>query len=151
MIVFDANILGPWVAQRIGFRYTPGSMSAIGRVKDGQIVGAVLYENFNGTNVVCHIAGEGRWLNRRLLSIIFDYPFKQLKAKRITVVVAQSNAASRRLVEHLGFELEAILHDAHPDGDLRVYKMMADQCRWIKELPYEHAKPRNPRPAAARI
>ncbi len=144
MIIFDANILGPWVGEKAGFEYTPGTASAIGRTKDGQIIAGVLYLDHNGPNVFCHIAGVGRWMNKKYLSIIFDYPFNQLKAKRITVCVAESNAASRKFVEHLGFELEAILHDAHPDGDLLVYKMTADKCRWTKELPYESIFSRNP-------
>lgn len=138
MITVDQSIVGPWVAGHIpGMTYQPGSAAAIGRIKDGQIVAGVLYQDFNGANVFCHIAGVGRWMNKQYLSIIFDYPFRQLKVRRITVCVASSNTASRRFVEHLGFTLEAILHDAHPDGDLRIYKMTADECRWIKELPYE--------------
>jgi len=140
VIFFDANVIGPWVASRIeGMTYYPGTSSAIGRVKDGKIVAGVLYQDHNGPNVFAHIAVEPGGMNRKFLSIIFDYPFNQLKVKRITGVVASSNAAARKLDEHLGFELEAILQDAHPEGDLCVYKMTADKCRWIKELPYEHA------------
>ncbi|MFJ0379149.1 GNAT family N-acetyltransferase [Bordetella bronchiseptica] len=139
MITFDAEVVGPWVASRVGKPYVPGTCSAIGRVVNGKIVAGVLYEEFNGTNVFCHIAGDGRgWLSRNFLSIIFDYPFRQLKVKRITGVVASSNEAARKFDEHLGFELEAILLGAHPDGDLLVYKMTADKCRWLKDLPYEH-------------
>ncbi len=139
-MTFDVDLIGPWVASRIeGMTYYPGTASAIARVKNGKIVAGVLYQDHNGPNVFCHIRIDRGGMSKRFVSIIFDYPFKQLNAKRITALVAESNAASRRLVEHLGFELEAILQDAHPDGDLRVYKMTADKCRWLKELPYEHA------------
>lgn len=145
MITFDAEMLGPWVAQRADLVYVPNTASGIGRIKNGQIVAGVLYQDHNGPNVFCHIAAEGnRWANRRFLSIIFDYPFKQLKVKRITVCVAESNTASRRFVEHLGFELEANLQGAHPNGDLLVYKMTVENCRWLKELPYESTFSRNP-------
>lgn len=138
MIFFDADIIGPWIASQVpGMTYYPGTCSAIGRVKDGHIVAGVLYHDFNGANVFAHIAVNPGGMNRRFLSMIFDYPFNQLKAKRITGVVPSSNAAARRLDEHLGFELEAILHGAHPEGDLCIYRMTADQCRWLKELPYE--------------
>ena len=137
MISFDTDLIGRWVADQLKFNYAPGSCTAIGRIKDGQVVAGVIYEDFNGANVVCHIAGVGRWMNRKFLSIMFDYPFNQLKAKRITVCVVETNKASLRFVEHLGFELEAILRQAHPDGDLRLYKMPREKCRWLKELPYE--------------
>lgn len=139
-MIFDADVIGPWVASRIkGMTYYSGTSTAIARVKDGRIVAGVLYQDHNGPNVYAHIAIDPGGMNREFLSIIFDYPFNQLKVKRITGVVASSNVAARKLDEHLGFELEAILHDAHPDGDLCIYKMTADRCRWIKELPYEHA------------
>ena len=138
MIIFDVDRIGPWVASRVeGMSYYPGTSTGIARVKDGQIVAGVLYQDHNGPNVFAHIAIDPGGMNRGFLSIIFDYPFNQLKVKRITGIVASSNVAARKLDEHLGFELEAILQDAHPEGDLCVYKMTADKCRWIKELPYE--------------
>lgn len=138
MMIFDADVIGPWMASRIdGFQYVPGSASGIARVKDDRIVAAVLYQDHNGPNVFAHIAVDPGGLNRRFLSIIFDYPFRQLGVQRITGVVASSNAAARKLDEHLGFELEATLAGAHPDGDLLIYKMTADKCRWLKDLPYE--------------
>lgn len=143
MIVFDARLVVPWVCERVGIKkWSLDSFTAIGRIKDGQLVAGVLYEDCNGANVFCHIAGEGRgWLSRDFLSIIFDYPFRQLGVKRISGVVASNNLAARKLDEHLGFELEAILHDAHPEGDLYLYKMTSDKCRWLKELPYEERSP----------
>lgn len=140
MITTDAEFVGAWVAERVGFKWTPGRSQAIGRIRDGIIVAGVLYEDYNGVNVVCHIACEKTGIDRRFLSIIFDYPFKQLKCKRITAIVAQSNIKSRRLVEHMGFEVEANLRHAHPDGDLIVYRMMADDCRWTKEILYGQSK-----------
>lgn len=136
MIFFDVDVIGPWVAKKCGFDYVPGTSTAIGRMKGGKIVAGVLYQEYNGPNVCAHIAIEKGGMNRRFLSIIFDYPFNQLGVKRITGYVAESNHAARKLDEHLGFELEATLKDAHPEGDLLIYKMTADKCRWLKELPY---------------
>lgn len=137
-MIFDAEVIGPWVASRIpGMTYYPGTCSGIARVKDGRIVAGAIYHDFNGANVYAHIAVEPGGMNRQFISIIFDYPFKQLGVQRITGIVPSSNDAARRLDEHLGFELEATLQGAHPDGDLLIYKMTADSCRWLKELPYE--------------
>ena len=102
-----------------------------------RIIAGVAYAEWNGVNVVCHIASDGsrQWLTRKYLWMIFDYPFRQLKVKRITVCVGEGNADSRRLVEHFGFELEAKLEKAHPTGDLLVYRMREPQCRYLRE-PY---------------
>lgn len=131
MIFFDANVIGPWVCARAGGTWTPGRGAAIGLIKGGQIRAGVLYEDYNKAHVICHIAGEGRWACKEFLWVIFDYPFTQLNVRRITVPVASSNTTARNFVEKLGFELEAILQGAHPDGDILVYKMTADQCRWL--------------------
>lgn len=131
--IFDADIVAPWVCERGGGQYYRGSASAIGKVRNGKLVGGIFYENFNGANVVCHIAGEGHyWLDRRFLWMIFDYPFKQLGAIRMTAPVASINQPCINFVERLGFEREAILHDAHPAGDIFIYVMRAGNCRWLE-------------------
>ena len=93
----------------------------------------VVYAQWNGPNVVCHIASDGsrRWLTREYLRIIFDYPFSQLGVRRITVCVGEGNSASRRFVQHLGFELEAVHPLAHPTGALLTFRMWKKDCRWI--------------------
>lgn len=132
-MIFDARFIGPWVCARAGGIWTPGRGTAIGRMKDGRLVGGILYEDFNGANIICHIAGEGHyWLDRTFLWMIFDYPFRQLGVRRMTAPVASSNAACINFVQRLGFEREAILHDAHPDGDILVFKMTAENCRWLE-------------------
>lgn len=139
MMIFDPDIIAPWVKTRTGGGgYFPGSCSAIGRVRDGQIVGGIYYEDFNGANVTCHIASEGAaWLSKKFLWMIFDYPFRQLGAKRMTAPIVSNNAASINFVEKLGFVREANLQDAHPEGDLIIYRLFADDCRWHKRYCYD--------------
>lgn len=133
MIVTGDAVL-EWVAKRT---------NEFGRFGNGQAIGwaapelraGVVYADWNGPNVVCHIASDGtrRWLTRRYLWAIFDYPFRQLKCERITVTIGEGNSASRRFVEHLGFTLEAALERAHPTGALVVYRMFRESCRWLHE------------------
>lgn len=132
MIVTDPEWIGPWVCRHAGGSWIPGRGTAIGLEKHGLLVAGVLYEDWNRANIICHIAGVGRWANREFLRVIFDYPFRQLAVKRITVPVASVNTRARGFVEHLGFVLEATLQDAHPEGDLLIYKMTPDMCRWLK-------------------
>jgi RimJ/RimL family protein N-acetyltransferase len=131
-LCFDSDWIGNWVCERAGGTWIPNRGRTIGRIKNGELVAGVIYEDYNGANVVCHIAGVRDWATRAYLRTIFDYPFNQLRVKRITVPVASNNARSIRFVEHLGFEREATLRDAHPDGDLFIYKITADKCRWVE-------------------
>lgn len=126
-----------WVAKRTNEFGAFGSEVGIGWLKNGEIVAGVVYADWNGPNVVCHIAAEGkRWATRQYLWAIFDYPFRQLKCKRITVAVGEGNEASRNFVEHLGFGLEARLEKAHPTGDLLLYSIWNTNCRWLSENLY---------------
>jgi len=110
-----------------------GRGTTIGLEKDGELVAGVLYEDYNGANVLMHVAAiPGRkWLNRTFLYICFTYPFVQLDCRRVTGIVPSTNWDALRFDIHLGFEVEAVLKDAHPSGDLMVLRMFRENCRWI--------------------
>ena len=129
-----------WVAKRTNEFGNFGTDTGIGWRSGEQIVAGVAYADWNGPNIVCHIASDGsrRWLTRQFLWTIFDYPFNQCGCKRITVCVGQGNVDSVRFVQHLGFELETTLRSAHPTGDLLVLVMWKKDCRWISQ---DFAKP----------
>lgn len=138
------NHVVDWIAKRTNEFGNFGAATGIGQlvkydspIGDGwKLCAGVAYAEWNGVNVVCHIASEGRnWADRRYLSTIFDYPFNQLKCNRITVCIGEGNYESRNLVEHMGFTREANLQGAHPTGDLLVYKMFRGSCRYL-EKPY---------------
>ena len=133
MIVIGAEVVD-WVAKRTHEHGRFGTDIGIGWARAGRLVAGVAYAEWNGPNVVCHIASDGsrKWATREYLRVIFDYPFVQLGCKRITVCVGEGNADSRRFVEHLGFTLEAELAGAHPTGALRIYRMWRDECRFLQ-------------------
>lgn len=128
---------------------TPGAFSegrGVGLVEideqtnSGQLVAGCWFEKWNGVNLNIHIAAVPgrRWMTREFLWYCFHYAFNECGCKRVTGLVPASNMDARRFDEHLGFEHEATLKDAAPDGDLLVYVMWKDKCRWLKLKP--HAK-----------
>jgi len=134
MIVVGKGVVD-WVAKQTNEYGNFGTDVGIGWERHGKIVAGVAYANWNGVNVECHIASDGsrRWLTKQYLWTIFDYPFNQLGAKRITVCVGSGNADSTRFVKHLGFTIEATLKDAHPTGDIHIYRMDRQDCRFIRK------------------
>ena len=70
-------------------------------------------------------------MNREFLWFCFYYPFEQLRVNKILGLVESTNLEAQRLNEHLGFTLEATLKDAAPKGDLLIYSMKRDQCKWL--------------------
>lgn len=102
--------------------------------RDGEVIAAALYVEFNGTNVFVHLAGKPgrRWLTRDFLYWGFHYPFVQLNCKRITCWVEASNADSRRFVEHIGWTHEATLSGAGQNGvDVLIYRMFREDCKYV--------------------
>ena len=93
---------------------------------------AALFEAANGASIMLHMAAIGkRWLNREYLWFVFYYPFIQLSLTKIISPVESDNTDCCRFIEHIGFTLEATLKDAAPNGDLLIYTMTKDQCKWL--------------------
>lgn len=123
-----------WWAQKQDADYVPGHGAVISILNDDGTPAAVaLYTDYNTANINIHISAEPgkHWCTREFLWYCFRYPFVELGVKRLTGIVASSNAQARKFDENLGFTLEATLKDAHPEGDLLVYKMTKDTCRWL--------------------
>lgn len=121
-----------------------GAAVGIGLEKGGDLIAGVVFNEYNGPNINMHVAAMpgSRWLDREYLWYCFYYPFEQLKVKRVTGLVGEGNAKSRRFTEHLGFELEAKLKDAHPTGAMLVYVLRRENCKWlhIRRLKHDHQK-----------
>ena len=121
---------GEWVARHINGVYHPESSRAIGLARGGVLVAGVIYENWNHRSIVCHIAVEGQ-MTPGYIAAIFDYPFNVCQVEKIIVPVGSENAESIRLVEHMGFEEEGRIKDAHPEGDIVLYTLARDACRFL--------------------
>lgn len=109
-------------------------MKAIGLERDGVMVAASVFEGFNGQNVWVHLAAEpgARWMTRDYLRYCFHYVFNEMGVKRLSGYVNASNAAARRVNEHFGYQKEAVLKGAAPDGgDVILYVMWRQDCRFL--------------------
>lgn len=126
----NAAEVGPWVAARIfgAWNGTP----AIGLERGGNMVAGVIYENWNRRSIMCHIAVQGL-MTPAYLGAIFHYPFVYLGCDKIIAPVSEGNADSIKFVKKLGFQEEARLHDAHPDGSLLLFTMERHKCKFIGE------------------
>ena len=107
---------------------------AFGVEKDGELIGGIVYHSFNGANIFASIHGIGNWLSRDFLWAIFDYPFEQAKVGRITATIENNNEKSHNLVKRLGFTHEATLQKAGRSGDLHIYRMFREDCKWLEVL-----------------
>lgn len=131
-IVSDKAIVGPWVSKKLFSAWDANGASALGLERRAELVAGVIYQNWNGRACVCHIVVEGL-LTPTYLAAIFHYPFTYGGLDKIIAPVAESNDDSINFVTKLGFTREATLSGAHPDGDILLYTMTRDACRFIGE------------------
>jgi RimJ/RimL family protein N-acetyltransferase len=126
----DARV-GAWIEDHEGGQYRLGSQ-CIGLERRGELVAGALFDYHNGASVYVHLAlAHKRALTRSFLHACFRYAFVQLECEVLIGLVAGDNFAAQRLDEHLGFVLEHSIKGAHPSGELRIYTMRKDQCRWL--------------------
>lgn len=132
MIVSGQGVV-EWVAKRTNEYGNFGSAVGIGIERNGQLIAGVAYNEFNGVNINMHVSALPGviWAKPEYMRAWFDYPFNKAKVKRVTGLVGEGNKAARKFDEHVGFELETTLKRAHPTGDLLVYVMWKERCRWI--------------------
>lgn len=131
MIVYGNDVVD-WVARHMkrGEKYGPSA--GIGWARDGELIAGVVYNEYNHVNINMHVASVGRhWLTRPFLREAFDYPFNRAKVKRITAFIEDENKAAIRFDEHLGFKYETRLKDAYINGDILIYVMRREDCRWV--------------------
>lgn len=131
MISFDADLFGPWVAARSCGKWYKDRGTAIGKITESSMAG-VIYQDYNGSCVTAHIAAEGNWATKTFLWIIFDYPFRQIGAKMILAPVCSTNAKSIKMLEHMGFVKEGELLGATSEGDLLLYVMRKENCKYLR-------------------
>ena len=122
--------MGEWVAARAGGKYQADAAQAIGLEKDGKLIAGVIYERYNGESLWVHVAIEGR-LTPAYLKAIFHYPFVVCDVSKVIGTVTSDNVKARKFDENLGFTEEARIRNAAPDGDIIIYTMTRDNCRFI--------------------
>ena len=123
--------LRAWL-ERILFQKFGQEAQFIGQEKDGQLVAVVAFTNFVTNACAMHIGSVGdNWMSRDLLWACFDYPFIKLEKKVILATLEASNFEALRLNRHLGFQVDAVIKDAHENGDLMIMSMRKEDCKWL--------------------
>ena len=116
------------------FTLDPSNDQIVTRVKDGKVLGGVIYSGWTGYggSVELHICGiDPHWISRDLIYVCFDYPFNQLRVKKIWGRVPASNTTALDLDRKFGMVEEHRLKDVFPDGDLIILSMYRAQCKWL--------------------
>lgn len=108
--------------------------SALGVVRDGQLVAGVIWHNYRGHDIEATIASDTpNWAFPSTLRRLFAFPFVQLGVVRVTSIVSRENKVSQRFCEGLGFQLEGVCRRGM-DGktDAMIYGCLRGECRVLR-------------------
>lgn len=135
MIVTDFDTVAAFVSEHLEIDIPERHRGAcIGWMKKWDVVSGVVYERYTGTSVVASIVNlPGNIMSRKFLWTIFDYPFNQLKVKKMLIFVEATNTKSMKMVEKMGFVKTCTIDDVFPSGAMVIYTIEKDQCRYLKE------------------
>jgi RimJ/RimL family protein N-acetyltransferase len=108
----------------------------MGHIENGDIKWAVVFDNYHKHGSIhIHIAvADRKYVTRRAIQAVFEYPFIQLGVKKLIGIVNSENAAAISFDLRLGFEIEAVIEDAYERGDMYILSMTPEQCRWIRGI-----------------
>jgi hypothetical protein len=111
---------------------------------DGTIRWAVVYDNYEvGGSVQMHMAiTHPKYVTRRAISAVFEYPFYQLGVKKVLGFVNSQNIKALSFDIRLGFEVEAIVNDVYERGDLYILSMTREKCQWLRGKEHGQASQR---------
>ena len=126
--------LSYWLCERIG--YTPTrDLMCIGQWDNDkeEIIGVVGYDGWSENMVEMHSAGVPGtyWLNKQMLKQAFIYPFKGHGLKVIITRVSTGNPVAVKMNKGLGFKEQCRIRNGADDGDLIIFTMHHDECRWL--------------------
>lgn len=124
--------IGEWVALQMGGLFDVEHSQAIGLQRNGELVAGIIYENWNGKSVVCHIAIRGR-ITPEFLSVISQYAYVQCGAHKIIAPASSDNRRSVDMLRKMGFREECRIRNAQPGGDICLFTMTKDSCKYLSE------------------
>jgi RimJ/RimL family protein N-acetyltransferase len=136
-ILFDRPDYGKQIAELAGAQYNPKGSMSIARVRDGLLLGGVVYYHMTGESVAVHVAGSvEHWLNRDLLWVVFDFPFSQLGVKRLFGEISEDNQAALKFNENLGFHTVARIEGVFPNNVACIVRRLdREDCRFLTIKP----------------
>lgn len=102
----------------------------MGIEKDGEIIGGVVFNMFEGRDVHVTVAGTG--FGKNFLQSVGQYVYEQLGCARMTVKTEQSSVI--RIAEKLGGQREGILRDHFGEGrDAVIVGILKSEYRFLSK------------------
>lgn len=104
--------------------------------KTNEIEWCIGYTSFLGKTCQIHVVNfNKKYTPRKLLWAAFDYPFNQAGVETLIGIVNSKNELAMKYDQNLGFNEVYRFEGVHDEGgDVVVFEMKKQDCRFIKEL-----------------
>jgi len=94
---------------------------------------ALAWDNFVGkTCTVSAIVQKPECFTRQVLRTVFSFPFDECGCEAVLALVDSENLKSISLCSRVGFECVHRIPKGGSHGDLIVFQMLRESCRWLK-------------------
>ena len=129
---------GEEIARACGQFYNPKCDHNFARVRDGRLLGGVMFNHYTRESMQIHVAGfDPHWGTRLMIYLAFDYPFNQLGVKRLFGMVPETNWRAQVINMKLGFKMVARIEGVFRHGDACVVmRMDREDCRLLGLKPF---------------
>lgn len=108
LVLNDKERVGRFVASIPPFDGSRGwgEFAAIGYELDGNLIGGSIFNNWDPKAGVIEISTattDPRWLSRKSILAMFQFPFNQLGCQMVVLRVAETNERMRSIAKRFGF------------------------------------------------
>jgi RimJ/RimL family protein N-acetyltransferase len=103
----------------------------IGREIGGKLVAAFGYNYHRPDWCFMHICLEPQGLNRRVLRMAFDVPFRQWGYEYVIALIEESNKRCLKLAASFGFKEFDIIPRVSRYAPARFFIMHKSDCKWL--------------------
>lgn len=117
-----------WAGARLGCTFTPPYVAWGITDKDNGLVGAVIFNDYDASNVEVTCVGHG-WTRRNIREIA-KYCFDDLKCTRVSITTRKSNTLVHSLAKRLGAVQEGVKRRYYGDEDAVFYGILKDEFRF---------------------
>jgi RimJ/RimL family protein N-acetyltransferase len=151
LITDQSDRVGKWVAPRAhspaGYGKAGENYQAVGvENPDGDLVGGMVFENYDKHSVVIHLAIEDpKFVHLSFYKYCFQYAFVWMGCQRMTAMCIDGYERNERLLRGMCFTKEGVLRRGWklPSGeivDAALYGCLIEECKLIPKE-YRHASP----------
>jgi hypothetical protein len=123
------DVVAEWVSRQVKAIIFP-PFTAIGFSHDGELTAGFVFSDYNGSNVEV-TAATTRHVTKGELHTVCRYVFGQLGCRRVTFRTKTTNGRCLAFL-HKRMTFEAHLPNYYPDDDAEQYRLLRDDCRWLR-------------------